>query len=154
VMPKTYAQNPKTAFGELAALAVGSFFAAAQPLWAADQTFPRGPGFYFSIPKIAAVLVVYFAWMATCHWLDKDIEKVGLPVSWNLPLTGGGLLGLLVVWLSPWFLASFSVLLLLYLVPSLVYVSVRNKRAPRSEKVLTQEHFYALAETYLKLSLR
>jgi len=103
---------------------------------------------------LLAVLAVYFAWLATCRWLDRDLAKFGLPINWNLLLCGSGLLGLLIVWLSPWFLASFSVLLLLFVVPSLVYVSIRNKLAPRSEQVLTQEHLHGLVEKYLKLSFR
>jgi type II secretory ATPase GspE/PulE/Tfp pilus assembly ATPase PilB-like protein len=137
------------------ALSVGFLFAWANPLLAAGGLFfPRGPGFYFSIPKLLAVLAVYFAWMATCRWIDRDLIKFRLPINWNFLLSGCGLLGLLIVWLSPWFLASFSILLLLFVVPSLVYVSIRNKLAPRSEQVLTQEHLHGLVEKYLKFSLR
>jgi type II secretory ATPase GspE/PulE/Tfp pilus assembly ATPase PilB-like protein len=136
------------------ALAGGCLLAGAEPLLAAVTGFPRGPGFYFSLPKLLTVLAIYFSWMLTCRWLDQDLDKLNLPLRWNLLLTAGGLAGLFVVWLSPWFLASLSVLLLFYLVPSLVYVSVRNKRVPRAERVLTQDHMFELAENYLKLSLR
>src|SRR5260370_12829551 len=100
-MPATYSKKYKRYFLEAIALALGWFFFAAEPIWGPDHTFPRGPGFYFSIPKLLAVLVVYFAWMATCRWLDRDLEKFNFPVSWNLLLPAGGLVGLYVIWLSP-----------------------------------------------------
>ena len=92
--------------------------------------FPRGHGFYLNVPAFLAVVVVYLAWVRTCWWVDRDARQLKLPVPlWNAVLLGCGLLGLVVVWLfPPWmFLLSFSVLLLLYLGSSLVYVRVRNE---------------------------
>jgi type II secretory ATPase GspE/PulE/Tfp pilus assembly ATPase PilB-like protein len=71
---------------------------------------------------------------------------------WNPLLVGTGLLGLLVVWLLPWYwLASLPALLILYLTPSLVYVNVRNGRVPEENRVLTERHLKNLAHRYLKL---
>jgi type II secretory ATPase GspE/PulE/Tfp pilus assembly ATPase PilB-like protein len=123
-------------------------------LLAAD-VFPRGPGFYFSLPKLITLLVVYFCWVRTCWWVHHDVNELKLPTAiWNPLLFGSGLLGLLMVWLLPWYwLVSLPVLLVLYLTPSLVYVSVRNSRVPLEDQVLTQRHWQMLARRYLKLDL-
>jgi general secretion pathway protein E len=117
--------------------------------------FPRGPGFYFSIPKLITLLIVYFCWVRTCFWVHRDVCELKLPAAtWNPLLFGSGLLGLLMVWLLPWYwLVSLPILLALYLTPSLVYVNVRNRRVPPDERVLTEGHWQRLARTYLKLDL-
>ena len=53
-------------------LALALLLCADQFLWAQQPTFPRGPGFYFSIYKIAAILLVYFVWVNLCSWVDID----------------------------------------------------------------------------------
>ena len=123
-------------------------------LQAADGTFPRGPGFYFSITKIIALLFLYFCWIGTCGWVDKDAKQLNLEaVTWNMIVFGAGLLGLVVVWLLPLFWISFLLLLVLYLSTSLAYVNLRNQKVPTEEKVLTQRHLKQLMERYLKLRL-
>ena len=47
--------------------------------FAAETTFPRGPGFYFSPVKWLLVLVVYLGWIRTCWWVDQDCRLVGMP---------------------------------------------------------------------------
>jgi general secretion pathway protein E len=112
---------------------------------ASEPTFPRGPGFYFNLFKLVPVVVVYLCWVRTCWWVDQDAQALDLPTStWNPLMLGCGLLGLLVVWLLPWFLVSFVVLLGLYLTPTLAYVSLRNQKVPEEKKVLTQRHLLSL----------
>src|SRR5947209_3336060 len=125
-----------------------------EPDWVlAADVFPRGPGFYFSIPKLLTLLIVYFLWARTCWWINQDATALKLPTAmWNPLVVGTGLLGLLVVWLLPWYwLASLPALLILYLTPSLVYVNVRNGRVPEENRVLTERHLKNLAHRYLKL---
>src|SRR5437879_5189017 len=119
------------------------------------DTFPRGPGFYFSIPKLLTLLIVYLCWVRTCWWVHHDAADLKLPVTmWNSLLFGSGLLGLVAVWLSPWYwLASLPALLACYLTPSLVYVNIRNERVPPEQRVLTGRHLKELAHKYLKLDL-
>src|SRR5438067_2432505 len=70
----------------------------------AADLFPRGPGFYFSIPKLLTLLLVYLCWVRTCWWINRDASALKLPVAiWNPLVFGSGLLGLLVVWLLPWY---------------------------------------------------
>ena len=77
--------------------------------------FPRGPGFYFDPVKLVVLLVIYFSWVRTCSWVDHDAEQLKLPrLFWNLLLFGCGLVGLIVVWLLPWFWISCIILLFLY----------------------------------------
>jgi type II secretory ATPase GspE/PulE/Tfp pilus assembly ATPase PilB-like protein len=122
------------------------------PLFA-ESPFPRGSGFYFSVPKIVGVLIVYMLWLPTCRWVDEDAFDLHIPTSvWNPLLLGCGLLGLLLVWTLPWFAASFILFMVLCLTPCLSYVSVRNRRVPPDERVLTQKHIKELLQVYLKLN--
>src|SRR5262245_6445334 len=103
-------------------------------LWAAEP-FPRGPGFYFDPVKLALLIVVYFCWVATCRWVDRDAEKLKLPATtWNPVMFAGGLIGLAVLWALPWFWLSFPVLLVCYLGPTLSYVNVRNRKVAPEER--------------------
>src|SRR5947209_4219933 len=123
-------------------LAGGLFLLVPQPAVAAE-TFPRGPGFYFSIPKLLTLLLLYFCWVRTCWWVNVDAVQLGLtPGLWNLILFGTGFLGLLAVWLLPWYWpVGLPLLLILYLTPSLVYINLRNGRVPEERRVLTERHF-------------
>src|SRR5216684_5986956 len=110
-------------------------------LLAADSTFPRGPGLYFDPIKLGLILVIYLCWVRTCFWVDRDAHQFKLPrPTWNPMLLLCGLGGLLIVWLLPWFWPSLLILLLLYLTPTLAYVSQRNEKAEEDEKVLTRRH--------------
>jgi type II secretory ATPase GspE/PulE/Tfp pilus assembly ATPase PilB-like protein len=117
---------------------------------AGDGAFPRGPGFYFSIPKMLLFLLVYLAWVRTCWWVDRDTEKLDQPrIQWNLITFGCGAAGLFIVWLLPWFWISLPVALCLYLGPTFVYAHQRNQLVPEEEKVLTGQHMARLAQQYL-----
>src|SRR6266851_686713 len=135
-------------------LAAGYLVLTPKPVLAAD-IFPRGPGFYFSIPKLVTLLIVYFCWVRTCWWVNHDATELKLPATlWNQLLVGCGLLGLLGVWLLPWYwLVSLPLLAAFYLTPSLVYVNVRNGRVASEHQVLTERHFKELARKYLRLNL-
>jgi type II secretory ATPase GspE/PulE/Tfp pilus assembly ATPase PilB-like protein len=121
---------------------------------AAADLFPRGPGFYFSISKLLTLGLVYFCWIATCGWVDRDTAALRLPnIFWNGMLFLAGMLGLLIVWLLPFYWISFIVLLALYATPSLAYVNTRNQEVGPDQQVLTKLHFQALAKRYLKLNV-
>jgi general secretion pathway protein E len=120
--------------------------------------FPRGPGFYLSLPAglpaFVAVVAVYLAWVRTCWWVDRDSRNLKLPITlWNSILLGSGFLGLVVVWLFPpsMFLLSFAVLVLLYLGPTLMYVRVRNEGLEPERRVLTVNHLRDLGSRWLRL---
>jgi general secretion pathway protein E len=140
----------------LAKALVSCFFVlfAAIPAFAQEGDFPRGPGFYFNSIKIVLLVLVYLAWVRTCWWVDRDTAELGLPTdTWNPLLFGAGVLGLVVVWLMPWFLLSFALLLALYLAPSLAYVNLRNQAVPETDRVLTGPHLARMAEKYLRIKI-
>jgi type II secretory ATPase GspE/PulE/Tfp pilus assembly ATPase PilB-like protein len=123
------------------------------PLWFVlfgEQSFPRGPGFYFDSIKLGLTVVIYLLWIRTCWWADVDARRLALGrKAWNPLMLGCGLLGLFVVWLLPWFWVSLFILLLLYLTPTLLYVNFRNEKAPEDAKVLTGRHLRLLGSRYL-----
>jgi type II secretory ATPase GspE/PulE/Tfp pilus assembly ATPase PilB-like protein len=153
------AANGQSAFCHLP-LAIPFVLAVLSLLWlpdsapAAGATFPRGPGFYFSIPKILTLLIIYISWVGTSWWVSQDATALGLPSQvWNPLLLGSGMLGALVVWLLPWYWISLLVALILYLTASLAYINLRNQQVPAEERVLTGPHLAYLADKYLKLRL-
>jgi len=114
----------------------------------------RGPGFYFSLVKIVILLVVYFCWISTCTWVERDAHQLELPKSrWNPILLGAGVLGLIVVWLLPFFWISILAFLILYGAAALSYAHVRNQRVPRPRQVLTPEHLRAVLSRVLHVKL-
>jgi type II secretory ATPase GspE/PulE/Tfp pilus assembly ATPase PilB-like protein len=57
------------------------------------------------------------------------------------------------VWLFPFFALGFLVLLVLYLAPTLSYVSLRNEKASPEQRVLTPRHLRKVFRTLLRLEL-
>jgi type II secretory ATPase GspE/PulE/Tfp pilus assembly ATPase PilB-like protein len=120
----------------------------------AEASFPRGGGFYFSLLKLLAVLIVYFLWVRTCWWVDQDAHELELsPQIWNLVMFATGFAGLLAVWFVPEFLISYPILVALYVTPSLAYANLRNQRVSNDKRVLTGRHFKLMARRYLHLNL-
>ena len=114
----------------------------------------RGEGFYFSILKILGVLLVFLLWVRTCWWVDQDCRDVGLSLDfWNPVMFAAGAMGLLVVWLLPWYVLSWPIFLSLYLTPTLIFVGMRNAKVPQEQKVFTERHLKLMAQKYLKLNL-
>jgi general secretion pathway protein E len=123
-------------------------------LFAAGEAFPRGDGFYFHPAKLIFVVLVYFAWLRTCRWVHSDCYTMKLPAEmWDPILLVCGVAGLLAVWLFPLFALGFLVFLVLYLAPTLSYVSIRNEKATQEQKVLTPQHIRKLLRTWLRLDL-
>jgi type II secretory ATPase GspE/PulE/Tfp pilus assembly ATPase PilB-like protein len=103
--------------------------------------FPRGPGYYFSVGKLLAVLLVYLVWLRTCWWVNEDANDLSLPAEvWGPVVFGAGVLGLFFVWLIPSFWVSFPLLVLLYVAPVLAYVNTRNDAVRPDQRVLTSRH--------------
>jgi type II secretory ATPase GspE/PulE/Tfp pilus assembly ATPase PilB-like protein len=118
------------------------------------EAFPRGPGLYFHPAKLLLLLAVYFAWIRTCRWVDADCRLMQLPFEvWNPIQLVSGMVGLLFVWLLPWFWLGFVVLVVLYLATTLSYVSLRNDKSTPEQRVLTPRHLRQLARRWLRLDL-
>jgi general secretion pathway protein E len=125
-----------------------------RPLFAADGPFPRGDGLYFHPAKIIFLVGVYFAWLRTCRWVHIDCHLMKLSSeTWDPILLLCGIAGMIAVWLFPIFALGFLVFLVLYLAPTLSYVSLRNEKATQDQKVLTPQHIRKLLRTWLRLDL-
>src|SRR5205807_9217318 len=107
----------------------------------ASEEMPRGDGFYFSIPKLLTLVAVYLVWIATVRWVDQDAIDLDLPATtWSTLMFGAGFLGLVIVWLLPWYWISLVLLLILYAIAGISYVNVRNQKVPAELRVLTSKH--------------
>ncbi len=121
-------------------------------LWAQSGSSPlHGPGYYYSLTKIVILLIVYFCWISTCTWVNRDASEVGLdPRLWNSALFSAGLLGLLAVWGLPTFFPGLLLLLILYGGALAGYVFVRNLKVPADRRVFTERHLRAVLMRWLK----
>jgi type II secretory ATPase GspE/PulE/Tfp pilus assembly ATPase PilB-like protein len=102
----------------------------------------RGPGMYLNLLKFVPVVIVYLMWAWTTYWVDddtKELNNVRFEL-WNSVVFFCGVLGLALVWSIPVYAIGLVLLLLLYFVPLLTYVSVRNQTVPDDAKVLTPYH--------------
>ncbi len=88
-----------------------------------------------------SILVLYFLWVKTTNWVNRDCQLLGLPYPiWNLAVWATFLVGLLAVITIPMFAAGFSVLGLTYLIPLGAYIWKRNHEVDLHERVLTLNH--------------
>jgi type II secretory ATPase GspE/PulE/Tfp pilus assembly ATPase PilB-like protein len=144
----------RLSIGKAGAASMVAVLAMASPAWSAEL-FPRGPGLYFSIPKLIGVIAIYLIWMSICTWIDGDARAQGLSVRWwNTGMFAAGVVGIFLVWALPWFIASLTLLVALVLSPALAFVNLRNARVPEDERVLTPEHLKSLARRYFKVGLQ
>ena len=100
-----------------------------------------GPGFYFSLLKIGAAYILFMMWVYTTDWVSTDAQELKLQHRrWN-PVVFGTFLGaFMLVWVLPWFAASYPLLVVAYVAPLATYVVHRNKQVHTSERVLTFSH--------------
>jgi type II secretory ATPase GspE/PulE/Tfp pilus assembly ATPase PilB-like protein len=121
---------------------------------AAEGGFPRGTGFYYNLFKLLPYLLVYFGWLRLTAWVHEDGQKLNMPAEvWNPVVWAGGVLGLIWVWLLPWFWLALPGLLLFAFGPAVVYAQARNKKVADHEKVLTEVHIKSLLRRYLRINL-
>ncbi len=103
--------------------------------------FPRGDGLLFHDGKLFLYALLYFLWVRTISWVDRDARTFSLPrTNWDFLLLGCAAAGLLLVWIVPLFVVAFVLALLLYASPFCVYVSQRNQKVPPPLRVFTKAH--------------
>jgi type II secretory ATPase GspE/PulE/Tfp pilus assembly ATPase PilB-like protein len=108
--------------------------------------FPRGVGFYFSIPKIVLSYLMLLLWVATTDWINRDALKLKLPYrKWNTIAYASFAATFLLVWVIPWFWLSFLLLIVAYAAPLYLYVRVRNQGRHEADRVFTKDHLQHLA---------
>lgn len=104
-----------------------------------------GPGFYLSWIKIASFWILFLIWVRTADWVNRDLEDVDLDyLHWNPIVTAPFFIAFLLSWVLPWYWASLALLFLTLVVPTTIYIIVRNKTVADSEKVFTPGHFRRL----------
>ncbi len=105
------------------------------------HVLPRGPGSYFSWLKLLLIVGTYLLWVKTSDWANRDCQILGLPYDlWNPIVTGPFVLGLVGVLTIPLFAAGYTLFLLTYFVPLIVYVVKRNSVVDPHERVMTPAH--------------
>ncbi len=92
--------------------------------------------------KISILMIVYFAWVATCSWINNDAERLGDPLrgKWNGTNIIAFCVGMLATLFIPIFWVGLPVLILAWLIPTFRYISYRNKDMLDADKVMTAGH--------------
>jgi type II secretory ATPase GspE/PulE/Tfp pilus assembly ATPase PilB-like protein len=115
----------------------------------------RGPGYYFSIVKLAIVIGLYFSWVGTASWVNRDAAKSQMNTEhWNPLLLASGVCGLLLLWEMPVFFLGFLAFVACLAGGSLSYIYLRNQRVPAEQQVLTQDHLNQLVKQILSFKFR
>ncbi|QVL33353.1 type II/IV secretion system protein [Telmatocola sphagniphila] len=112
---------------------------------------PRGDGnLLFHPGKIIFITLIFLAWVSTVKWIDQDCNRVSLNRQlWSVASLAGFALGMVAVSMMPHYGLSIILLILLYLSPTLIYVSKRNEIVPPQLKVLTRAHIRNLIKRRL-----
>ncbi|HBT77251.1 MAG TPA: hypothetical protein DEB39_10090, partial [Planctomycetaceae bacterium] len=116
-----------------------------------------GTGNYFSITKIVLFIIVFWLWVYTADWMNDDMEhrKVESREMRNLQFFLIYLIGSAIAFYIPTFWAAFPITVLVWIVPAVVYVKLRNKGLPEPEKVWTRDHIvYVYAVLLSKIGVK
>lgn len=98
-------------------------------------------GWYMNLVNFIFVLGIFALWVWTARWVDDDSRSLKVRSSfWNTIILCCGFAGFLALLASPHFLLGFPALLLLYGLPTGLYVRERNQRVPASSRILTPDH--------------
>jgi len=105
-----------------------------------------GPGGYFSPIKLPLYILLFILWVGMASWLNADQERLRRENRETFNLVYLLLCGVVGtgIFFIPLFWVAFSLIVLLYFVPTLTYVVIRNQTLPPGEKVLTGEHLWFL----------
>lgn len=98
-------------------------------------------GGYFSIVKIILLLIVYLLWVKTADW--ASIDGVAFQKNWkkwNAIIVGAFAVAFALTLLLPWFWLGYSLLILAYIIPFVMYVRYRNEDMNPAEMVFTKDH--------------
>lgn len=97
----------------------------------------RGPGFYFSLPKLLAVWLLILVWVRTTTWINTDCEENGLDHRhWNAILLGSFAGALVLMLMVPWFWCGFSLLVVSYAGPLVAFLRYRDSRVGEDDRGL------------------
>jgi type II secretory ATPase GspE/PulE/Tfp pilus assembly ATPase PilB-like protein len=140
----------------LASLTLAVETAAPLAAFAQASDFPRGTGFYFSLPRFAAFVVVYLLWVKLAAWIQEDgkeHEIEALDTLWNPVTLGCFLVGTIALWLLPFFWPLYVALVALTLGPAIAYTNHRNQFVDENDRLLTKKHFADLLYRYFRIKI-
>ncbi len=101
----------------------------------------RGPGWYFSLWKLALPLLVFCAWMSAADWLSQDCQRLKLGwEKWNPLVVGTFMTCFLLHYIMPGGFWVGMPLVLLGTLPVFMYVKKRNRATTEEDRVLTKYH--------------
>ena len=152
------------AVGALALLGVGVASTCVDPLWAAsttpdavpslsepfkdfakqanEQGWRAGRGMSICPIKLAILMIIYLAWVATTSWCNNDAEALGDPDrgKWNGTNIIAFAATFLVALFIPIFWIGLPLVIVAWLVPIFTYIKARNKELLDADKVMTAGH--------------
>ncbi len=111
----------------------------------------RGPGFYLAIWKFVFLLLLFWMWVKTTDWLNRDCleigKSIGLPPDvWNPVVVFSFFLAFIIALFIPIFLVSYALIFVAYLAPLVTYILLRNGRVTTERKVLTPAHIQRMIQ--------
>lgn len=102
-------------------------------------------GFYLNLWGMVPVLGLFFLWAHTTAWVDADSRALKLNYElWNALVLLLGVVGFVLVFVSPGLFLGLLLLIAAYGVPLGLYIHERNQRVPESSKVMTPAHIQNL----------
>ncbi|MDR3109708.1 MAG: Flp pilus assembly complex ATPase component TadA, partial [Planctomycetaceae bacterium] len=110
-----------------------------------------GPGNYFSITKIILFIVIFWLFVYTADWINRDAEHrhVEERETQNLNFFLVYVIGSAAAFYIPIFWVAYPVTVLVWIVPTIIYVRERNKVVQEHEKVWTHDHLALVTATLL-----
>jgi general secretion pathway protein E len=108
------------------------------------QDVPQG-GYYFSIYKIALLVVLTLPWLYFAPWVNNDASRVRTNQAlWRAVVLGCGIVGLVLWMMVPYYTLGLALYVVLAGAGYVAYIIHRNSRVPDEAKVLTRAHISSL----------
>lgn len=115
-----------------------------------EMMFRRSDHFSLNWVKIAACWLTLLVWVSTANWANIDAQRHRFKYArWNSILVFPFAAAFLLLFIIPWFMVSYPLLALTYLIPSILYVRHRNGQLLPHEQVMTWDHIRFLVAVRL-----
>lgn len=106
-----------------------------------DRGFPRGPGGYLSLLNVSLLILVFWMWISTSDWVNRDAQELKLNYKkWNLAVWGPFAALFMPTFIIPWFYLSLVLLIAAWVVPLMTYVRFRNRQVTEAERAFGIDH--------------
>jgi type II secretory ATPase GspE/PulE/Tfp pilus assembly ATPase PilB-like protein len=116
----------------------------------------RGPGGYFSLIKVGLLLAIYWLWVTTSDWVNRDCQTLRLSYGvWNSAIYYPFIPAMVLAVTIPLFAAGYALVLLAYLLPLGIYIFKRNGVVDPHQRVLTPAHIrYLFAQGFKQVGVK